>query len=151
MSFVVTVPETVSAVANELADIGSAISSANAAAALPTTGVVAAAADEISAAIASIFGVHAQGYQALSSQAAAFHEQFVRALAAGATSYAAAEAASASPLQALEQGVLSVVNAPTQALLGRPIIGNGANGTSPGQPGGAGGLLFGNGGNGAAG
>ncbi|WP_459797844.1 PE family protein, partial [Mycobacterium riyadhense] len=95
--------------------------------ALPTAGVVAAAADEVSAAIAAIFGAHAQGFQALSSQAAAFHEQFVRALVAGAGSYAAADAVNAAPLQALEQGVLGAVNAPTQALLGRPIIGNGTN------------------------
>ncbi|WP_272938219.1 PE domain-containing protein [Mycobacterium tuberculosis] len=37
-----------------------------------------------------------------------FHEQFVRALTAGAGSYAAAEAASAAPLE----GVLDVINAP---------------------------------------
>jgi DprA winged helix domain len=43
-------------------------------------------------------------------------------------------------------------NAPTQALLGRPIIGNGANGAAgTGQAGGAGGILWGNGGNGGSG
>src|ERR1700690_1623322 len=43
-------------------------------------------------------------------------------------------------------------NAPTQALLGRPIIGNGANGAAgTGQAGGAGGILWGNGGHGGAG
>ncbi|WP_411550947.1 PGRS repeat-containing protein, partial [Mycobacterium shinjukuense] len=34
---------------------------------------------------------------------------------------------------------------------GRPLIGNGADGTSPGQAGGPGGWLYGNGGNGAPG
>ncbi|KLO48098.1 hypothetical protein ABH36_15340, partial [Mycobacterium haemophilum] len=135
MSFVTAVPEAVSVAANDLASIGSAINSANAAAALSTTGMMAAAADEVSAGIAALFGAYAQAYQALSNQAAAFHEQFVQVLTAGAGSYAAAEAANASPLQMLEQGVLDVVNAPTQVLLGRPIIGNGTNGTTPGQPG----------------
>ncbi|MGO9695856.1 MAG: hypothetical protein ACLPYO_19325, partial [Mycobacterium sp.] len=74
----------------------------------------------------------------------------MQALTAGAGSYASTEAASASPLQALEQDVLAVVNAPTEAVLGRPLIGNGANG-GPGQTGGAGGLLIGNGGAGGNG
>jgi hypothetical protein len=38
-----------------LAGIGSAVSAANAAAALPTTGLAAAAEDEVSAAIAALF------------------------------------------------------------------------------------------------
>ncbi len=39
------------------------------------------------------------------------------------------------------------MNTPTQLLLGRPLIGNGANGApGTGQAGGAGGLLYGNGG-----
>jgi hypothetical protein len=48
----------------------------------------------------------------------------VQALAAGPGSYAATEAANASPLQQL----LNLLNAPTEALLKRPLIGNGANG-----------------------
>ena len=79
------------------------------------------------------------------------HDQFVESLSAGAGSYAAAEAANRSPLRSVEQGLLNAVNAPTQALLERPLIGNGADGTAAGQVGGAGGLLYGNGGNGAAG
>jgi PE family len=50
-----------------LADIGSAMSSANSAAAAPTTQLVAAGADEVSAAVAAVFGTHAKGYQALSA------------------------------------------------------------------------------------
>jgi hypothetical protein len=46
--------------------------------------VVAAAEDEVSAAIAAVFSAHGQGFQALGAQAAAFHEQFVRTLNAGA-------------------------------------------------------------------
>ncbi len=148
MSFVVTIPEALAAVATDLAGIGSTIGTANAAAAVPTTTVLAAAADEVSAAMAALFSGHAQAYQALSAQAALFHEQFVRALTAGAGSYAAAEAASAAPLE----GVLDVINAPALALLGRPLIGNGANGApGTGANGGDGGILIGNGGAGGSG
>ena len=84
MSFVIAAPEMLTTAATDLAGVGSAINAANAAAVASTTGVVAAAADEVSAQIAALFGAHAQDYQALSAQAAAFHEQFVRALNAGA-------------------------------------------------------------------
>ena len=77
MSFVIVAPEMTTAAATDLASIGSTISAANAATAAPTAGMVAAAADEVSAAIAAVFGTYAQGYQSLSAQAAAFHEQFV--------------------------------------------------------------------------
>ncbi|WP_151081136.1 PecA family PE domain-processing aspartic protease [Mycobacterium tuberculosis] len=145
MSFVIAVPEFLSAAATDLANLGSTISAANAAASIPTTGVLAAGADDVSAAIAALFGAHAQAYQTISAQAATFHAQFVQTLSAGAGAYANAEAAN------VQQSLLNAINAPTQALLGRPLIGDGADGTAPGQNGGAGGLLYGNGGNGAAG
>jgi PE family len=78
-SFVTSIPNMVSAAATDLSSIGSAIGEANAAALAPTTGVLAAGADEVSAAIAALFGAHGQAYQALSAQAAAFHQQFVAA------------------------------------------------------------------------
>jgi PGRS repeats len=65
-----------------------------------------------------------------------------------ANSYAGAEAANASPLQAVGQHALNAVNEPTEVLLGRPLIGNGAPGTAAHPNDGAGGLLYGNGGNG---
>jgi hypothetical protein len=52
-----------------LANIGSTIEAVNSAAAAETTEVVAAGADEVSAAVANLFGAHAQAYQALSTQA----------------------------------------------------------------------------------
>jgi len=83
---------------------------------------------------------------------AAFHHQFVSAMTGAGQSYAGAEAANASPLQTLEQDVLGVINAPTDALLGRPLIGDGTNGApGSGAGGGAGGILWGNGGNGGDG
>lgn len=121
MLYVVASPDLMTAAATNLAEIGSAISTANGAAALPTVEVVAAAADEVSTQIAALFGAHARSYQTLSTQAAAFHSRFVQALTTAAASYASVEAANASPLQV----ALDVINAPAQTLLGRPLIGNG--------------------------
>ncbi|MHA7650621.1 PE family protein, partial [Mycobacterium sp. ML5] len=140
MSFVIATPDVLASAASDLASLGSAIGAANAAAGLSTMGVSAAGADEVSAAVAVLFGAHGREYQAVGARAAAFHAQFVQVLSAGAGSYVAAEAASVSPLAALEQAVWGAVNAPTRVLLGRPLIGNGAPGASGpvGQPGGAG-------------
>ena len=112
--YLVAAPEFLASAATDLSNIGSTLSAANAAAAATTTEVVAAGADEVSAGIAALFGVQGQAYQALSAQAAAFHEQFVQALTAGGSSYAAAEAAAASPLQS----VLDPINAQVQAATG---------------------------------
>jgi PE family len=95
MSFVTTQPEALSAAAANLAGIGTMMSAQNSAAAAPTTGVVPAAADEVSALTATQFAVHAQMYQAIGAQAEAIHQLFVSTLGASATSYAATEAANA--------------------------------------------------------
>ncbi|MCV7088709.1 PE family protein, partial [Mycobacterium interjectum] len=124
MSLLVVAPEALAAAASDVAGIGSTLSTANAAASVPTTAVLAAGADEVSAAIAAIFGSHAQEYQVISAQALEFHDRFVEALSGNAGVYATAEAANA------QQQLLSVVNSPVQALTGRPLIGNGANGAS---------------------
>ena len=95
MSFVTTQPEALSAAATSLQGIGAGLNSQNASAAAPTTGVVPAAADEVSALTAAQFAAHAQLYQAVSAQAAAIHEAFVNTLGTSARSYAATEAANA--------------------------------------------------------
>ncbi|SPM30288.1 Mycobacterium terramassiliense ORFan [Mycobacterium terramassiliense] len=152
MFFVITSPETMTAAAADLAAIGSTISTANQAAAAPTTAMLAPATDEVSTAIAALLAEQGQAYQALAARTVAFHDGIVRTLNMAAGTYAATEAANASPLQAIEQQLLNVVNAPTQALVGRPLIGNGANGQpGTGQNGGNGGILFGNGGGGGSG
>ncbi len=151
-SYVFATPEALTTVSSDLAGIGIAIRSANLTAAPSTTQVLAAAQDEVSAAIAGFFSGHAQQFQTLSAQASAFHDQFVETLSGASGAYAAAEAASTSPLQNLEQSSLAVINAPGQALTGRPLIGDGANGSpGTGQNGGDGGWLWGNGGNGGSG
>ena len=95
VSFVTTQPEAIAAAAATLNGIGTALSAQNAAAAAPTTGVVPAAADEVSALTAVQFAAHAQMYQAVSAQAAAIHEMFVNTLKLSSGSYAATEAANA--------------------------------------------------------
>ncbi|MEK1165489.1 PE family protein, partial [Mycobacterium ulcerans] len=148
MSFLYAAPDFVAAGATDLASIGSSINAASVAAAAPTTGILAAGSDEVSTAIAGMFAAHAQAYQALSTQADLFHAQFVQLLNSGASAYTGAEAANASPLQP----VLDAVNAPSQALTGRPVIGNGADGAAgTGQNGGDGGWLIGRGGSGGVG
>ena len=95
MSFVTTQPEALAAAAGSLQGIGSSLSAQNAAAAVPTTGVVPAAADEVSALTAAQFAAHAQLYHAVSAQAAAVHETFVSTLGISSGAYAATEAANA--------------------------------------------------------
>src|SRR6516225_453512 len=87
MSYVVAAPEFLASAASDLSGIGSSLSAGHAVAAVPTTAVVAAAGDEVSAAVASLFSGH------------------VQALNAGAGAYASTEAASAGPLQTLAQGL----------------------------------------------
>jgi hypothetical protein len=147
---VTVAPQLLASAAANLESIGAALTAGNIAAAVPTTALAAAAADEVSGAVAALFTLYANEYQVFSAQAGAFHQQFAQALTSAAGSYLAAEAANARPLQVLGQDVLGVINAPTELLLGRPLIGDGANG-GPGQPGRAGGLLYGNGGAGGAG
>jgi PE family len=95
MSFVTTEPEMLAVAGGSLRAIGSAMHAGNAVAAAPTTGVIPAAADEVSALIAAQFAAHAAVYQAVSAQAAAVHELLVATLGASAGSYAAVEAANA--------------------------------------------------------
>ena len=157
MSYLIAVPDMLAAAVADVAGIGSSLSRANGAAVAPTTGIVVAAEDEVSATIAAVFSAHGQGFQALSAQAAAFHDQFVQALTAGAGSYVSTEAANvaaltANPAQTIGQDLTNLINAPSLALTGRPLIGNGANGApGTGQNGKPGGWLLGNGGAGGSG
>ena len=95
MSFVMMRPEMLAAAAGNLQALGSVISASNGAAAAPISGVVPAAADEVSALTAAQFAAHAAMYQAVSAQAAAIHELFVATVGTSAGSYAATEAANA--------------------------------------------------------
>jgi len=101
MSCVMAAPAMLTAAAGDLATIDSSLRVAHTAAAAPTVGLAPAAADEVSASIAHLLSRHAEDYQAVAGQAAAFHEQFIENLNAGARSYASTEAASTSSLRSL--------------------------------------------------
>ncbi|OBK11049.1 PE family protein [Mycobacterium asiaticum] len=122
MSFFNAVPDAVQLAAADLAGIGSTIKGANATAAVSTTAIPAAASDQVSAAVAALYSGYARGYQALGTQVAAFHEQFVRALGASASTYALAEAANAAAVQNPLQHLAQLVNAPIEAAAGHPAV-----------------------------
>jgi hypothetical protein len=109
VSFVVMAPETLTAVAGNLAGIGSTLAQATTAAAGPTTGIATAAADEVSIAVSQLFGTYGREFQAVSTEAADFHAEFVRLLNGGAAAYLSAEIANA------EQNLMDAVNAPAAA------------------------------------
>jgi hypothetical protein len=110
--------------AAQVASIGSTINGATAAASRATTGLVAAAADEISAAITSLFNAFGREGQAVIAQAALFHDAFAQALAAAGNSYAHAEAVNLGALTApltgrATNGLLSAV---TEAVSTNPYV-----------------------------
>jgi broad specificity phosphatase PhoE len=178
MSFLLVAPDILESAAADITQIGSTVGAGNLAAAIPRTQLTAAAADEVSAAIAAVFGAHAKEYQAAAALAATYHEQFARGLSSAAASYVRAEASIDTTLQgvvtavntaasngfqtlvygpthtageawinsSIGQALDPIINAPTDALSGRDLIGNGAPGTATAPNGGAGGLLFGDGG-----
>lgn len=146
MSYVFASPDLFATAVTNLAGVGSAVQTANQAAAASTTQLLSAAGDEVSESIAALFSTHGQAYQAINAQAAAFGEQFLRTLTTSANAYATAEAAN------VGQMALDVINGPTNFFLGRPLIGDGYNGVNgTGQAGGDGGILWGNGGRGGSG
>jgi hypothetical protein len=107
MTTLITEPQILSTAAADASAIGSALNEAKAAAAGPTTSLVAAAEDEVSAVAAQFFGAYGQEYQALLHRAAAFHTEFVATLAAAGNAYASAEAAASSLLGTVEAAAVS--------------------------------------------
>jgi len=108
--------------------------------------------------VAAMVGYHG-GVSAAAAQLTTWPAalQGLTAQLSGAAAVNPVAAAMASPAQTVsgsvgqaEQAVLNVINAPTELLLNRPLIGNGTNGAA-GQAGQAGGLLWGNGGTGGTG
>ena len=93
MSGVIAAPEMLETAAGDVESIGSAINAGGVAAAGSTTGVLAAAEDEVSKAISALFSEYAHDYHAVLKQAATFHTEFTRALAAAGAAYTQAEAA----------------------------------------------------------
>ncbi|WP_158019191.1 PE family protein [Mycobacterium basiliense] len=98
MTLLVAEPQAMVAVAGQIEEVGAAISAANEFAAGPISSVVAAAGDEVSEAIASLFASYGQQYRAIAAQVAAFHSGFHQTLNAAANAYAQAEADGAAAL-----------------------------------------------------
>jgi hypothetical protein len=111
-------PQAMAAAAADVADVGSVISDASAAAAGPTTGVLDAAADEVSAATASLFNSYAREYQSLVKRAGHFHEGFARLLASAGNSYAETDAVASETL-ATPVGI-SLIMTPTDIPIPTP-------------------------------
>jgi hypothetical protein len=93
MSFVITHPEALATAASHLNGVGSALGAQNVAATAATTGLLPAAADEVSALTATQFSAQGALYQTVGIQAMAVHELFTAILGCSAGSYAATEAA----------------------------------------------------------
>jgi hypothetical protein len=91
--FVNTVPEAIAAAAAQLEGIGNSFSAESSAAAAPTTTIAPAASDEVSTLQSGVFSTYGQLYQAVSAQAQAIHQQFVKLLQTTSGSYGATEAA----------------------------------------------------------
>ncbi|MCV7099575.1 PE family protein [Mycobacterium palustre] len=117
-------PQVLGAAAADASEIGSTINAARAAAAGPTTAVVAAAEDEVSAIAASLFAAYGQEYQAILQQATAFHDQFAAALAAAASAYAAAETQAANTLGSLTGNTLGSLTGNTAAGMAGATVAN---------------------------
>ncbi len=126
MGYVLAQPQVMATAAVDTAAIGTALDEAAAAAAGRTTGLVAAGADEVSAAVAVLFSANGQQWQALIGRAAVFHSEFARALVAAGNAYADAEAASAAALAApggsTATGGSGVLTAITKAALADPPV-----------------------------
>ncbi|SOJ52767.1 PE family protein PE3 [Mycobacterium simulans] len=95
MSYLAVQPDFIATAAADLSEIRAAIAAASAVATAPTTGLVAAAADEVSEACANLFNTYANEYQAFIRQVSEFHDDFVRTVAAAGIAYAETEIANA--------------------------------------------------------
>ncbi|OBK13715.1 PE domain-containing protein [Mycobacterium asiaticum] len=121
MSFVLMAPDLLETAAANAAQIGAAVLTGNLTAVTPTTALAAAGADEVSAAIAALFGRYANEYQAAAAQAATYHEQFVATLTASAASYASTEAVIVASIQGVAATLDSSLASGFQTLVYGPI------------------------------
>lgn len=94
MSFLTAHTEELAAAAGKLQTIGAQQSTQNAAVAVPTTsGMIPAAADEVSALQASLFAAYGALYQQVSAEATAMYDAFVNTLGLSAQTYSTTESA----------------------------------------------------------
>lgn len=125
MSYLLTAPETLAAAATDVDGIAAQIHAANAAAAGRTSGLLAAAGDEVSAAVANLFSAYGYEYQAVVKQASLFQSEFTSALSNAATAYTQAEALNGALLNGAQSLLAQVPTGaavgPAAATLANPI------------------------------
>jgi PE family len=130
MSFVVAATDLVESAAQNLAGLRTSLADAASMVAGPTTGIPAAAQDEVSLAISEMFGDFGNRFQILNAQAQLFHSRFVSLMNSGAGAYLDAEVANAA--QAVSGGGLGNIG---QTLGGALTSGEAAIGQFAGQAG----------------
>ncbi|OBK18823.1 PE family protein [Mycobacterium asiaticum] len=101
MAYVWAQSQVMASAAAQVTAIGTAVDAASAAAARSTTGLVSAAADEVSVAITSLLDAYAKEGQQAISQVATLHRQFARSLVTAASAYAGAESVNVSSLTSM--------------------------------------------------
>lgn len=133
-----TAPSFLASAAADLGRIGTTVENACSAATVRTSGLMPAAGDEVSAAIAGVFSAHGDQYRWAASRVAKFHSEFTRALADAATNYVQAEWRNAALLSNATQGTsgagagaLTIAPSP---LLANPITALIMSGTSNPTP-----------------
>ncbi|OBI91177.1 PE family protein [Mycobacterium asiaticum] len=120
MSLVVA-PEWIESAAQELAGIRTALTEVSESIAASTTAIAPAAADEISAAIARVFGEFGEEFQTISAQTRAFHAGIVDLLGSTAGAYVGTETTNA--VQVLANSASSaLVPGSTGGLLALPAL-----------------------------
>jgi PE family/PPE-SVP subfamily C-terminal region len=112
MSFLTTLPEELLAAQALLGGITSNLAAQNAGAAAPTTTILPAAADPVSAQQAAIFAAYGTQYQTVAAEAQTLMEQYGATLGVSSNSYGTTEAANAAA------STLSSAAAPAAALPG---------------------------------
>ncbi|OBJ51710.1 PE family protein [Mycobacterium sp. 1423905.2] len=139
MSLVIA-PDVVGAAAGQLAGLRATLAEASESIAASTTAVAPAAADEISHAIAALFGGLGEEYQALSAQAQAFHAEFVKVLNSSVGAYLGTEIANVGQVVANAIAPPAASVAPAASVVDG-LLGGGALGTGALLGGTGGGLL----------
>lgn len=130
MSYVNAITEEIASAANQLEVIGTGISAQSAAAAAPTSSVVPAGSDPVSALQSALFSAYGSLYQQISAEAQAIHQQFVQMLNQSGLSYSTAEATNASSASNPFQTLMTILNSTSFQGVGYTGVGNFAAGSS---------------------
>lgn len=111
MSYLTAQPDLMADAAGKLAEIRGSIDAATSAATVPTTNLAAAADDEVSAAIARLFGAYGEEGRSAIGLAAAFQDEFAQVLSGSGLAYLETEVSNAAA------AALNPILTPLQSLL----------------------------------